>query len=107
MVDYQKICGLLGLATKAGKIIAGTDACIEAIEKKSIFLILLAQDASERTKNLFYQKAKDYQIIVIDKLTMESLSRAIGKQNKAVVGVKEKGFAQAMEQVVNGGEMIG
>ena len=107
MVDYQKICGLLGLATKAGKIIAGTDACIEAIEKKSIFLILLAQDASERTKNLFYQKAKDYQITVIDKLTMESLSRAIGKQNKAVVGVKEKGFAQAMEQVVNGGEKIG
>ena len=29
MSDSTKICGLIGIATKAGKIVAGTDACIE------------------------------------------------------------------------------
>ena len=33
MVNNQKICGLLGLATRAGKIVAGTDACLQEIEK--------------------------------------------------------------------------
>ena len=50
MINYQKIGGLIGLATKAGKIAAGTEACLEAIEKRNAKLILIATDASERTK---------------------------------------------------------
>ena len=107
MDNYQKLYGLLGLAKKAGKIVAGTDACLEAIEKKNIYIILLAKDASERTKNLFYKKGKQFSIMVVDILSMEELSKAIGKQNKVVIGVKEKGFAQAIEKIINGGEMIG
>lgn len=107
MVNYQKVYGLLGLATKAGKIVAGTDACLEAIDKKSIYIIFLAKDASERTKNLFYEKGKKFSIMVVDILSMEELSKAIGKQNKVVIGVKEKEFAQAIEKIINGGEMIG
>ena len=45
--------------------------------------------------------------MVVDILSMEELSKAIGKQNKVVIGVKEKGFAQAIEKIINGGEMIG
>ena len=32
----NKICGLLGLATRAGKTVFGTEACMQAIEKKKI-----------------------------------------------------------------------
>ena len=41
MVNNQKICGLLGLATRAGKIVAGTDACLQEIEKHNVKLLIL------------------------------------------------------------------
>ena len=60
MVNNQKICGLIGLATKAGKIVAGTDACIQEIEKRNVKLLILAVDASDRTKNTFKEKCKEF-----------------------------------------------
>ena len=53
MVSNQKICGLIGLATKAGKIVAGTDACLEEIEKKNVKLLILASNVAERTRKTF------------------------------------------------------
>ena len=38
MVNNQKICGLIGLATKAGKIVAGTDACLQEIDKRNVYI---------------------------------------------------------------------
>ncbi len=49
----KKILGLLGLATKAGKVVFGTDACIEAINKKKTKLVIVSEDASDRTKSNF------------------------------------------------------
>ena len=39
--------GLIGLATRAGKIVFGTDACLEQIIKKNAKLVIVAKDASE------------------------------------------------------------
>ena len=56
MVNNQKICGLLGLATRAGKIVAGTDACLQEIEKHNVKLLILAVDSADRTKKVFNEK---------------------------------------------------
>ncbi len=106
MVNNQKISGLIGLATKAGKIVAGTEACLQEIEKKSIKLIILATDAAERTKRIFREKCKDSNIEIYEGLTIQELSNSIGRANKAIVGIKDKGFAQAINKIINGGEMI-
>ena len=107
MINYQKIYGLIGLATKAGKIVVGTDACIEAIENKNAKLILLAEDASDRTKNLFKEKSKQFNIPIFEICKKENLSKASGKNNKAIIVIKEKGFAEAIKKVIYGGEVIG
>lgn len=107
MVNNQKICGLIGLATKAGKIVAGADACIQEIERRNIKLLILALDASNRTKNTFNEKCKEFNINVYEGLTINEISYTIGKANKAVIGIKDKGFAQAICKIINGGEMIG
>ena len=103
----KKILGLLGLCTKAGDICFGTDACIDLILRKKVKLIMVAQDASERTKrNLeFVCKENDIKIIFLG--TIEEISRAIGKDNKAVIGIKNKNFALEIEKIINGGEIIG
>lgn len=107
MVNNQKIYGILGLAKKAGKIVAGTDACLQEIEKNNIKLLILATDSAERTKKTFKQKCKQFNICVYEILTINEISNSIGKENKAVLGIKDKNFAQAINKIINGGEVIG
>ena len=107
MINYQKLYGIIGLATKAGKLVAGTDACLEGINKKSIKLVLIAEDASDRTKKQFNEICLLNGIPIYETCKIENLSKAIGKTNKAVIGIKEKGFAESVKKIINGGEMIG
>ena len=107
MSDSAKICGLIGIATKAGKIVAGTDACLEDIQKGKVKLVLIAQNASERTKRTFEEAAKRCQVTIYTILSIEELSKAMGKVNKAVIGIKDIGFSKKMISIINGGEVIG
>lgn len=107
MINNKKICGMIGLATKAGKIVAGTEACLQEIEKHNIKLLILATNTSERTKNIFKQQCKQYKVQMCEILTIDEISNSIGRANKAVIGIKDKGFAQAINKIINGGENIG
>ncbi len=107
MNNFQKLYGIIGLATKAGKLTAGTEACLEGIEKRNIKLVLIATDASERTKKLINEKCKQFNVVVYEILSIEEISNAIGKQNKAIIGIKENGFAEQIKKIINGGEVIG
>ncbi len=107
MTNNTKLCGLIGIATKAGRIVYGTDACLEEIKKEKVSLILVAKDASDRTKNTFKQEAEKYHITICEILSIEEISKAIGKVNKAVIGIKDIGFSKKVISIINGGELIG
>ena len=107
MIDNQKILGLLGLATKAGKTVFGTEACLSAIEKKKIKLLLIATDSSEKTKSNFKNVCKMNNVLIYEILDIEKLSNAIGKQNKAVIGITDANFSKAIVSIIDGGEVIG
>ena len=55
----NKICGLLGLARRAGKLTFGTEACLQEIDKNRVNLIIIATDAAERTKMNFNNICKE------------------------------------------------
>ena len=107
MTINNKILGLLGLCTKAGGICFGTDACIDLIMKKKIKLMIIAKDVSERTRNNIQKICKENDTKIIFFGTIEEISRAIGKDNKAIIGIKNKNFALEIEKIINGGEIIG
>ena len=46
----NKILNLLGLATRAGNIIAGNNACENALKMKKIKMLVISEEASEKTK---------------------------------------------------------
>ena len=54
----NKVYGLLGLTSKAGKLAFGTDSCLEMIAKHKVKLIIVAEDSSERTINNFREKLR-------------------------------------------------
>ncbi len=92
MLINNRICGLLGLARRAGKVSFGTEMCIQDIEKNRIKLIIIAKDASTKTKTNFEGMCKAKNIPMFEILTIDELSKAIGQSNKAIIGVKDKNF---------------
>lgn len=91
---------MLGLSMKAGKLVCGTDACIENIKAKKVFLIIIATDASENTKEKFERLCEQYGVNLVYFENKFSLSKAVGKVDKAVYAVLDKGFSGKILQLV-------
>ena len=99
----DKIHGLLGLSAKAGKIMSGTDMVLEGIVKRKVKLLVMASDASPKSiKNMEFTCEK-YKVEIIVFGTIEENSRAIGKENRAVIGVTDDNLAQAILKQFHGG----
>ena len=103
----KKILGLIGLAARARKIAFGADSVEIEIKSKKAKLILVAEDASNRTKEKFQKISEEFDIPIIIAGTIEEISKVIGKSNKAIVGVKEENLAREIFKINNGGEFIG
>lgn len=96
-----------GLASKAGKIVCGADAVEEAMIKRKVFCVIIAEDASLKTKEKFLKLAKEYRLEIFVFGNIEQNSKAIGKKNKAIIAIKDKNFSEAICQIINGGDTIG
>ena len=107
MEKSKRILGLIGLAARARKICFGTDSVLTKIRKKKVYLILIAGDASDRTKEKFEKLAKEYNIPIIIYGNIEEISKSIGKNNKAVIGIEDCNFANEIQKINDGGELIG
>lgn len=103
MINKDKTLGLLGLSSRAGKVVFGTDACIEYVNKNKIKLLLLAEDASDRTKLKFSEIAKKMQIHIYELGTIDEISKAIGKKNKAIIGITDINFSKEIVKRINRG----
>ena len=103
----DKIIGLIGLAMKAGKISFGADSVEESIIKKKARLVIISTDSSERTKKKFIDICEKYNVPIITYGDIDGLSKAIGKDNKAILGIKDINFAESIQKKYSGGEVIG
>lgn len=86
----------IGLAFRARKVIVGTDSTIASLRMGKLQLIILATDASHTTKKKVYDKAKFYQVEVIEDLTSFDISMALGKDDIKVIGITDRGFSQLL-----------
>lgn len=96
-----------GLAAKAGKIACGADSVREQILKKKIYMIIIAENSSLNTKDKFLKLAKENGIETFVFGDIDENSRAIGKKNKAIIGVIDKNFSDAIAKIIIGGGAIG
>jgi len=87
---------LLGFAQKAGKLVAGEDTVHIALKKKKVKLLIVAGDASDNTKDRANQWKASFGVELLDVLDKDTLSQAIGKSNRALIGVIDQGFAIQM-----------
>lgn len=106
-MEQNKALRMLGLATRAGKIAFGTESVIETINKKKAKLVIVAEDAADRTKRNIIRLANENKIPVRTYETIEKLSKSIGKENKAIISIKDINFSNEILKIIDGGEVIG
>ena len=103
----NKILGLIGLSAKSGRIAFGADSVKREMLKGKIKLLILAENSSERTKLKFKKIADEAKIPIIFFVTISNISNAIGKTNKAILGIMDMNLAREIKKIYNGGDSIG
>ena len=95
----NKIFSMLGLCMKAGKLAYGSDMVEEKVKYKQVSLLIIAEDASENTKEKFKRIANQSNLPLYMCGTIDELSLKIGKNNKAVLGIMDKNFAEKINKL--------
>lgn len=92
---------------KAGKIVSGMDAVSDELNRNKLKMIILAKDASEKTGKNIKFLAEKKKVPIIEIGTILENSKAIGKENRAIIGIKDKNIAEGMKKIICGGEAFG
>ena len=103
----NKTNGLLGIAAKAGKVVSGTDVVIENISKKKVKLVIIAINCSDRTKKNIIDICFNNKISFKEYGTIDENSRAIGKENRAIIGIIDENLAVSILNIISGGGEFG
>jgi len=99
----QRILTFLGLATKAGKTVSGSDAVAEAVARGCAYLVLVAEDASEGTAKKIAFFSRQAGVSFCRFSTRQQLGKFLGKEDRAVAAILDKGFADRLIQLLQDG----
>ncbi|HHZ01036.1 MAG TPA: ribosomal L7Ae/L30e/S12e/Gadd45 family protein [Sedimentibacter sp.] len=89
----NKIYSMLGLARKGGKISIGFDLTKSDVENNKSFLVVIAGDASEKTKKNIKFICDRYRCPYIEYGEKENLGKSLGKNPVSVLSVTDKNIA--------------
>jgi len=98
-----KLLGMLGLAARARKLIAGTEIVTERIKSgKKVFFVIIASDVSENTFNKIKNCCEYYGVnFVKSTVLQEELSHSIGKMClTSSVAILDQNFSDAVKKLV-------
>ncbi|MBX5437775.1 MAG: ribosomal L7Ae/L30e/S12e/Gadd45 family protein [Alicyclobacillaceae bacterium] len=97
----------IGLAVRARRAAVGSDAALAAIRRREAKLVVLAADAGGNARKKYSDKCAFYHIPLLEAFDRDSLGRACGRSQAAVVAVTDPGFAASVMACVGeyrGGE---
>ncbi len=94
----KRIYSMLGLCMRAGMLAYGADMCEEKMKYGKVSMLIIANDASDNTKNRF-KKLADKKIVYREFGTIDEISHAIGKENKAIVGILDVNFCKKINDL--------
>lgn len=89
---------------KLEKLYPGYELVLEEIKKKKVKLVIVANDASQKTKDNITFFSEKYNIPLIIFGNIESNSKSIGKRGRAVIGITDSGLADKIQKLIIGGE---
>lgn len=100
-MNRNKLLSLIGLATKAGKVVSGEFQTEKSVKTGKAYLVLVAADASENTRKKFQNMCSFYEVPVFFVEDKEKLGRAMGREYRASLAIQDENFASAMRKELN------
>lgn len=101
MTDSDRVLSYLGLAQKSGQMVAGFNAVAAAIGKGRIKLVVMAGDISEHTAEKVERFCLRGQIPCFYLADRNKVGKAIGRDNRAVLGITSRELASALERILS------
>jgi hypothetical protein len=90
------LASLLGMARKSAKFVAGSNAVLDALNrKKMLAVIVLAGDISPRIGEKIRRKAAYQKIVTTELFDKVNLGRILGRAERSVVGLPDGKLADA------------
>lgn len=106
--EIRRVCGLLGLAAKAGRVQSGEFCTEKSIKEGRAKLCIVAKDASPQTRKRYADMCGFRGIpLFTETADKEVLGHAIGKEMRAALTVEDAGFAEAIRPLIEGGNADG
>ena len=108
--SVRDILNFVGLAQRAGRVVLGTDACLQAIRTDEAKLVILTTDAGANATKKFRNKCAFYNIPLQVTFERRQLGAACGKAQAVVAAITDPGFAAKLERYCGeygGGEAFG
>ncbi|MGE5599419.1 MAG: L7Ae/L30e/S12e/Gadd45 family ribosomal protein [Bacteroidota bacterium] len=87
---------LLGLARRAGRLVAGTETVAAAVRHGQVALLIVAADLSAATRERLARLADAHHVPMIVALDRARLGTATGYPGRGVYGVTERNLARAV-----------
>lgn len=101
MHDRQKVFGMVGLATRAGKTVSGEFSTEKAVKTGKAWMVIVAEDASGNTKKKFTNMCTYYKVPIYCFGTKDELGHAMGKEMRSSLAVVDQGLAGAIVKQMN------
>lgn len=105
MENNRKVFNLIGLATKAGRMVSGEFSTEKAVKAGTAHLVIVSEEASDNTRKMFTNMCTHYQVPIYFLGKKDELGHAMGKEYRASLAVLDEGFAKAIvkQMNINGG----
>ncbi|MEK4494187.1 YlxQ family RNA-binding protein [Ureibacillus sp. FSL W8-0352] len=100
-MNHEKIFQILGLATRARKIITGEELVVKEIQKGNAKLVILASDAANNSRKKIQDKCTFYNVEYHIFGNRYELGHAIGKEARVVIAITDQGFAKKLSSLLN------
>ena len=97
----NKVFSMVGLATRAGKTVAGEFSVEKAVKQRKAKLVIVSTEASENTKKLFENKCNYYDIPYVTYGTREELGTATGNKDRVSIAVLDSEFSKSIIQLIS------
>ena len=105
MDNRKRVLNLIGLATKAGKIVSGEFSTEKAVKGGKAYMVIVSEEASDNTRKKFTDMCTYYQVPIWIFGKKDELGQSMGKELRASIAVLDEGFVKAMviQMNINGG----
>lgn len=92
----SKLLSYLGLAARGRNLVSGEFATDRAVKNGTAFLVIVAEDASDRTKKDMKDMCTFYEVPILFFSTKDELGHALGKESRASVAITDEGLTNAI-----------